>query len=100
MKPIRFHQSAIAELDEAIAYYEEQRVGLGLDLNTEVERAVNRIQENPAIGAHHKNTQFQFSLVRRFPFVVFYRELDETIWIVAIAHGKRRPDYWSRRRVR
>jgi hypothetical protein len=30
--------------------------------------------------------------------IAFYAELEEAIWIVAVAHGKRRPDYWRRRR--
>jgi hypothetical protein len=28
------------------------------------------------------------------PVTVFFLELDEAIWIAAIAHDKRKPDYW------
>jgi plasmid stabilization system protein ParE len=37
-------------------------------------------------------------LVHRFPFSVFYRFDDQEIIIVAVAHRRQRPNYWSRRR--
>lgn len=51
MKPIVFHPDAEAELDEAMAYYEDQRVGLGLRLKAEVENALALIQQQPQL--HH-----------------------------------------------
>jgi toxin ParE1/3/4 len=99
MKQARFHRSARAELEQAIDYYQRHRSGLGLDLQAEVEAAVRRIEQDPRGGAPYKNTRFCYRLVRRFPYVVFYRELEDAIWFVAVAHGRRRPDYWSRPRV-
>ncbi len=98
MKPIFFHSRAKAELDEAVAYYERQKAGLGLDLLSAVEHAVRQIRRNPAFGALYKSTKYRHFLIRRFPYVVFYVELEDAIWILAVAHGKRRPDYWRRRR--
>lgn len=99
MKPVIFHSQARVELDQAIAFYEEQQPGLGLDLQTAVERAVGTIQQHPQLGPHYKATEFRHYPLRRFPYVIFYAELKEAIWIVAIAHGKRRPAHWSRRRI-
>jgi hypothetical protein len=36
-------------------------------------------------------------LLKRYPYAVIYRELDDLIWVVAVAHGKRRPGYWKSR---
>jgi len=99
VKPVIIHSQARVELDEAIAFYERQRVGLGLDLQRAVERAIGRIQQHPQLGAPYKATEFRYYVLRRFPYIIFYAELEEAIWIVAVAHGKRRPDYWRRRRV-
>lgn len=99
MKPIIIHSKARAELDKAIAYYEQQKAGLGLALQSAIEQAIGRIQQNPQVGAPYKTTEFRHYVVQRFPYVVFYAELEEPIWIVAIAHGKRRPDYWRRRKI-
>ena len=38
------------------------------------------------------------SLMKRFPYVVYYGELEEAVWIIAIAHAKRQPDYWMTRK--
>jgi toxin ParE1/3/4 len=99
VKPLIIHADARAELDQSMAHYEEQLPGLGLDLQAEVERTLGDIQENPLLGSPYKSTKYRFWVVRRFSFVVFYRELETAIWIAAIAHGSRRPGYWRRRRI-
>ena len=37
------------------------------------------------------------ALVTKFPYAVVYREVQDEIEIIAIAHLKRRPKYWSSR---
>src|SRR5262249_52596197 len=100
MKPVVFHREAEAELDAAIAWYENQRAGLGLDLQENVEAAVALIQENPKRHSKYKQTDIRKCRVKRFPYTVYFVELDEAIWIAAIAHDKRRPDYWAAREPR
>ncbi|MGG6268764.1 type II toxin-antitoxin system RelE/ParE family toxin [Leptolyngbya sp. AN03gr2] len=97
MKPVILHSEAIAELDSAISYYENQQVGLGLDFLVEVEQAIDKIQQNPKIAAAYKDIGLRRYRMQRFPFLIFYAEFEEYIWVVAIAHAKRRPDYWRRR---
>jgi toxin ParE1/3/4 len=99
VKPVIIHSEAIEELDEAVAYYEDQKAGLGLDFLMEVEQALGKIQQNPNLGSVYKVTGLRRYVIQRFPFLVFYAELEECIWVVAIAHGKRRPDYWRRRQI-
>lgn len=99
MKPVIIHSEAIKELDGAISYYEDQKVGLGLDFLAEVEQALGKIQQNPNLGAVYKVTELRRYIIQRFPFLIFYVELEEFIWVVAIAHGKRRPDYWRQRQI-
>jgi toxin ParE1/3/4 len=93
------HSEAIEELDAAISYYEERKVGLGLDFLAEVEQTLGKIQQNPNLGAAYKVAGLRRYVIQRFPFLIFYKEFEEFIWIVAIAHGKRRPDYWRRRQI-
>jgi toxin ParE1/3/4 len=98
MKPAVIHVEARAELDEAIAYYESQKPQLGLDLQTAVEHAIEQIRRNPQLGALYKRTDIRYWVLRRFPYVIYYAELEQVIWVVAIAHGRRRPGYWKKRR--
>ena len=99
MKPVIIHSEAIAELDGAVYYYENQKVGLGLDFLAAVEQSLGKIEQNPNLGAVYKVMGLRRYVIQRFPFLIFYAELEEFIWVVAIAHGKRRPDYWRRRQV-
>jgi toxin ParE1/3/4 len=98
VKPAVFHEEATAELEEAVAYYEQRNRGLGLDLLSVVNETVLRIRQDPQLGARYKNTRLRHLVVRRFPYVLFYREYEDAIWVAAVAHGRRRPDYWRRRR--
>lgn len=97
MKPVVIHSEASKELDGAIHYYETQKPGLGLDFLAEIERIIDRIQQNPNIGAIYKLTDLRRYPAQRFPFLVFYSDQQEFIWIVAIAHSRRKPRYWQER---
>lgn len=97
MKPVRFHPDAEAELIAAITYYEDQRAGLGVDLREKVEAAVGLIEKSPELFAARSSDGLRKCPVRRFPYVVYYLDLDAEIWIAAVAHQKRRPGYWAGR---
>ncbi|MGF1676284.1 MAG: type II toxin-antitoxin system RelE/ParE family toxin [Rivularia sp. (in: cyanobacteria)] len=99
MKFIVIHTEARKELDAAIAYYEAQKVGLGLDLLSEVEKVILKIQQNPNLGTPHKIKEIRRYVIQRFPYQIFYTELEEVIWIIAIAHSKRKPNYWKLRNL-
>ncbi len=91
-----FHPHAYAELDEAIRYYEECQIGLGLDLAEEVYAAIQRASEYPnAWAVMSKNTRR--CLVNRFPFGVIFQFMPGMLRIIALAHLHRRPDYWVTR---
>ena len=96
MKLIEFHPEAVAELDAAIGYYEQCVPGLGVELRKDVETAVQKIQAAPSrCSPYSKRTRRFF--IRRFSYLVIFIELADTILIVAVAHGKRRPGYWHER---
>jgi len=97
VKPAVIHSEARAELDAAICFYESRAKGLGLDLQANVERAVRAIQRSPEAWPPHKDSGFRKYFVERFPFIVFYVEMADCIWIAAIAHASRRPGYWTTR---
>ena len=99
MKPVVFHPDAAAELDAAMSYYESRRAGLGLSLQAEVEHVVELIRQHPERWVLYKDTAYRRCSVKRFPYVVYYLDLDQCIWIAAVAHQKRKPGYWSPRRL-
>jgi toxin ParE1/3/4 len=88
------------ELRAAILRYEEERSGLGDELWSQVQHALELISEHPRVGnvvRTRTGRQLRRLLVRRFPFYVIYREWPEFIEVIAFAHTSRRPRYWRTR---
>lgn len=100
MKPVVIQFEAKLELGEEMEWYESQAPGVGLRLQAEVELAVARLRRNPEWCLAYKKTGFRKQTVDHFPFCVFFREMSDRFWIVAIANMKRRPGYWLGRRRR
>jgi toxin ParE1/3/4 len=98
MKPVVFHHDAEGEIDDAMANYESRRSGFGLVFLAEVQRVTQLIRQHPQRWAVYKNTVFRKCSLKRFPFAIYYLELDQCVWIAAVAHQKRKPGYWSQRR--
>jgi toxin ParE1/3/4 len=98
MKALVVHRLAQAELAKAVRYLERLQRGLGLALQEEVEETTTRIQANPQIGTPYGVAGLQFVVLHRFPYVVYYKEFEHTVWVPAIVHAHRRPGYWRRRR--
>jgi len=99
VKPVIFHREARRETRQAIAHYEEQRENLGRELRIEVEAAVQRLRRNPRAYPLHNDEWTRKVVLRRFPFTIFFVELEDSFWIAAVAHHKRQPDYWAGRRL-
>ncbi len=76
-------------------YQERNESAAGLFL-TELDLAIERITETPERWPLYLRGTRRF-LLRRFPFAVVYRQVAETIQIVAVAHGRRKPGYWKER---
>jgi toxin ParE1/3/4 len=94
---LTIHAEAQAEVQTAIAHYESQREGLGLEFHLELDRVFEQIQQMPGSVAAIDERGTRKRRLRRFPYTVYYVEFEEFIWIVAVAHQGRRPGYWSRR---
>lgn len=90
------HPEAEAEIDATATVYEAQQNGLGASFVAAVGRAVSFLRTYPEAGAPIGRS-FRRVLVRRFPYAVVYRLDPEGAFILAVAHVRRRPDYWRHR---
>jgi plasmid stabilization system protein ParE len=93
MKSVVFHPLAEQELLDAVSYYEEQEAGLGLEYLGEVEHAVNFLMRYPEAGAKITGAIRRLTLPK-FPYSLLYRVLEDRIRVLAVAHHRRKPDYW------
>jgi plasmid stabilization system protein ParE len=88
--PIVFRRIAKAEMDEAIAWYEKQRVNLGIELAAEIDRILEKVSQNakqfPQIRGNIRR-----ALLRRFPYGLHFIHEEHRVVIVAVFHVKRNP---------
>lgn len=96
MARILFTQAARADLVDALRWYDTHAPQVAPQFRDALRAAVNRISENPKqFPPAFKSTRR--ALLRRFPYIVVFRELDDAVYIVAVFHTSRDPLIWQRR---
>lgn len=96
MRNLEFHPEAQAEFIGAARYFEAEAENLGVDFVDFVQRASLRLVEFPESG-RRAGRRLRRVVVPRFLYVLLYRVERERIFIVAVAHPRRRPGYWRSR---
>ena len=93
---VEFHPAASDELEDSAARYGGISQGLGIRFIEEVERASDLLQSYPEIGQEIDQDIRHFVLAD-FPHSLIYSIEPNLIWVLAVAHHKRRPGYWKER---
>ena len=83
-------------MTEAALFYEAARSGLGDVFLDDIQHAIDTVRTHPDLG-ESVAYGLRRVLARRFPFSVIYAVEPEGIAVVAIAHQRRRPEYWKGR---
>ena len=91
-----FSKLAKVELDDATHYYEIEFEGLGRGFRKEVRRAAKRISEYPKTWSVEQG-EVRKCLLHKFPYKLLYSIEKDHIFILAVAHLHRKPDYWIER---
>ena len=95
-RTLAFTPRANDDVEEAYAWYEAQRVGLGLDFQSELTRVLHLLEAMPEAGPIvHRD--LRRLLVKRFPFSLYYRLTESAIEIRGCLHQRRDPRTWVRR---
>jgi plasmid stabilization system protein ParE len=81
-----------AELDvaEAQSWYDTQREGLGLEFHSAVSEVIARLEETPLIY-QLVYRDVRRVVVRRFPYLIWFRVIGELIIVLACTHAKQDP---------
>ena len=93
---IKFVDEAGFEFLDAISYYEEQQAGLGRRFKVEVERTLLWLVEHPEVYPLRPNAYRRLNL-RIYPYYIAWIVRGSTLWILAVAHSHRKPEYWIQR---
>lgn len=84
------------EFVESVLYYESREPGLGLRFRNEVVAVLDWILRFPEVPRLRPKGYRRVNLCA-FPHYVAYIIRADTIWVLAVAHAHRRPEFWIRR---
>jgi hypothetical protein len=91
-----FHPEAEAEFLDAIDYYEGCESGLGYDFAIEVHSTIENILSFPDAWTILED-DIRRCQIRRFPYGIIYSQDEGFIFVLAVMHLHRDPDYWKDR---
>jgi len=96
MRPVDYLPGARRDFDESFDWYAERSAQAAVRFANAVDAALTALATDPerfaALDRVHRECP-----VRRFPFRIVYRVVENRVLVVAIAHAKRRTGYWRRR---
>jgi len=89
-----FHPAAEAEFLESVGYYESEVPGLGGAFIEEFEALARLIGDSPKGWQVELEPDIRRAPLHRFPLSIVYRTTSDGFQILAVAHNRRRPQYW------
>lgn len=93
---VEFHPAATLELQEAREWYLGRNEPAAERFSLQVARIIDEIAAGP-----HRWPEYlcgtRHHLVRGFPYIIVYRQVEDRVQIIAAAHAKRAPGYWQDR---
>lgn len=96
VKKTEVHPEARAEITGSLGYYKEKDPTVAEDFDVTIDAAVLLIAAKPNTWPTYLHSTRRYVL-NRFPYSIIYREHNDAIQIIALAHHRRKPGYWSKR---
>jgi len=96
MRAVIFLLAAQIEAGEAQDWYEAEASGLGATFRAELDHAVQRLTANP-LQFPVVFADIRRALLRRFPYALFFRTIDDAVFVMACFHSSRDPRIWQGR---
>ena len=94
---IRIHPDAEHEFNRSVDFYSDESVRVAERFIQEVESSLDQVSLAPDRWSEFEDgTRIKF--LKRFPFSIIYRSVEDEVQIIAIMHQSREPNYWKGRR--
>lgn len=98
---MRFLPEAQREYLEALRWYRSKRDGLAEEFASEFDLRLQRALDAPGAGRLELTAPERFELrwyaLRRFPYSFLIGNVRQERLVVAVAHERRKPGYWTAR---
>jgi plasmid stabilization system protein ParE len=93
---VQVRRAAELDIAEAQVWYESQRPGLGLEFHLQISRILAVFSQTPRIYPVLRRN-VRRALIRRFPYLLWYRVVGETVTVLACTHARQNPEKTTRR---
>ncbi len=94
---IEYHKSIKTELQQIMGYYDKLYDGFGNEFLSEFEQNIFYISSNPKMYMKIKNNMRK-ALLKRFPYVIYFKQKKEIIRVLVLKHQRRHPSYGLNRK--
>lgn len=91
-----FAPEAVQDIAEAYVWYESRRIGLGEEFLSSIDACIESLRRQPEMHPL-VHDGYRRSLIRRFPFAVFYAHAETIITVYAVFHTSRDSEKWRQR---
>jgi toxin ParE1/3/4 len=91
-------EEAEADITQAAQWYENERLGLGIEFISEIRRVVRNAKANPFLyPVISRHPAVHRALTNRFPYRVFFIVRRNAVIVFAVLHAKRSDHAWQQR---
>ncbi len=97
MADVRIGEEAEAEYAEALAWYHARSTQAAERFEAAFAHALLRIGESPDRFPSCDEEGYRYYVLERYPYLLIYRIMEDTVQVIAVAHARRKPGYWTRR---
>ena len=95
--PVIFKPAARLEFEEAVAWYEGERPGLGRKFKLEVKLALKRAVANPGHFQRVRGRAQKIRLRRFKKYAIYFAVKDDVFAVLSVFHASRNPAELERR---
>ena len=88
---VLFLEEAKREFLDAITYYGQAGVDLGLRFKNEVDQSIKWAAANPELYPLRAGGYRRINL-HLFPYYVSYLLREDVFWVLCVSHGRRKPE--------
>ena len=99
MYSLRFHKQIALDIRNARNWYNEEKLGLGNDLERSIFSCFEFIKSNPQMCPKRYNKVRIRKVNKTFPYYIHYEvnTKSQEIMFWGVFHGKRNPKKWQKR---
>ena len=88
---VRLDPRAVGDLDEIRAYLVERSPGGAERVRRHIAETLERLGDFPFLGRQTDEPGVRVLPLTRYPYLIFYAVLDETVAVLHVRHGAREP---------